>query len=82
MCSSCLCSCRCAFTEANSDSQVIARSRILLKQETFKCNCPQIDAMDSLMPSHKECNCKSTAYNAGLEVALCLLLMCRFHPYH
>ena len=68
--------------KACSDSQVISRSRILLKQESFKCTCPQVNVNDPKMPSHEDCNCAGTGYKAMLEVGLCLLLMCRFHPCH
>ena len=65
--------------KACSDSQVIARSRILLKTQTFKCTC---NAVDVNKPKHEDCNCAGTGYKAVLEVGLCLLLMCRFHPCH
>ena len=68
--------------KACSNSQVISRSRISIKQESFKCKCPPVNANDKTMPKHEDCNCAGTGYKAVLEVGMCLLLMCRFHPCH
>jgi len=40
---------------------------ILIKQETFKCKCPPVNANDLTMPKHEDCLCAGTGYKAVLE---------------